>query len=132
MAGLHNTWEARLLYGEELRLPLEQMVVPRRLRPLRGGVAEELPLSSLDSPMVVIGSAGSGKSTWLRHLFRRLLAEGELPLLLQPEDLRQIWEDAEGPDGSLGRWLTTRLRELVPETPEDGFARLMGEPTLPP
>ena len=132
MAGLHNTWEARLLYGEALRLPLEQMVVPLRLRPLRGGEAEELSLASLDSPTVVIGSAGSGKTTWLRHLFRRLLAAGELPLLLDLRELRQIWAAAEGPDRSLDRWLTIRLRELVPEAPEDWFPRLMAESTLPP
>ena len=132
MAGLHNTWEARLLYGDELRLPLEDMVVPLRLRPLRGGTPQELPLDALSSPLVVVGSAGSGKTTWLRHLFRRLLAAGELPLLLELRDLRQAWEGSSGSARSLDRWLDESLKELVPDAPADWFQQLMEDEDAPP
>mgnify|MGYP002632158582 CR=1 FL=1 len=133
MAGLHDRWEARLLYGEELQLPLDDMVLPLRLRPLRGGAAQVLSLKALSrGPVSVVGAAGSGKTTWLRHLFRRLLAVGQLPLLLELRDLGRAWQDRRGSGRSLDAWVASSLRELVPEAPKDWLARLLEDPDSPP
>jgi len=50
-------------------------------------------------PLVIRGPAGSGKTTWMRYTFRRLLERNDaVPVMVLLRDLARFWQDSERKD----------------------------------
>lgn len=66
------------------------------------------------NPLAIRGPAGSGKTTWMRWTFRRLLAnDGALPIMVELRRLARTWQkaDAPGEDRSLDAYLENWVAE---------------------
>lgn len=100
---------------------LDEMYLPLRLaesydiRQLDRG--RDLPPDMLlrrKKPLAIRGPAGSGKTTWMRWTFRRLLSnEGALPIMVELRRLARTWQkvDAPGEDRSLDAYLENWVAE---------------------
>ena len=74
----------------------------------RGSLISPKALLARERPLVIRGAAGSGKTTWMRWTFRRLLENQEaFPLMLVLRDLARRWQDPQckGAAGSLDTFL---------------------------
>ncbi|MBI5834361.1 MAG: metallophosphoesterase [Armatimonadetes bacterium] len=118
-------------YGEFVRLPLgsesagdaasgqvearlDRMYVPLRLSDGGGGAKGDggsvlLPggVLDLERHLLIVGPAGSGKTTWARYTFRQLLRDERcLPMLLELRSVAARWDrTAEDPIRDLSSWL---------------------------
>lgn len=107
---------------------LDDMYLPLRLGEERhgtqtgAGAPEGTPVTpegllARDRPLVVRGPAGSGKTTWMRWTFRRLLERQDaFPVMLVLRDLARRWQDPAGCHGAaraldtfLDTWVADRL-----------------------
>ncbi|MCP4534611.1 MAG: NACHT domain-containing protein, partial [Delftia sp.] len=113
--GAHARWDpasAGVITGggglNPIEAELDEMYVPLRLAEgfelsktdLGTPLADEA-LLARSQPLVIRGQAGSGKTTWMRWTFRRLLRdERAVPLLVVLRDLARHWsEPGSGGDG---------------------------------
>lgn len=105
----------------EFNADLDEMYQPLRLGP--GFDASKLDLGApllpeellaRDRPLVVRGLAGSGKTTWVRWTFRRLIDRPEaLPLILVLRELGPRWQKSRGAKRRLTRFLADKLSERI-------------------
>ena len=103
---------------------LDVMYLPLRLtegfdisKTDRGGTISPEDLLKREEPLVIRGPGGSGKTTWMRWTFRRLLGiESALPLMLVLRDLAAGWQDRtrEGADRALDTFLESWVAENMP------------------
>ncbi len=107
--------------GRPIEAQLDDMYLPLRLASGfnineldRGTPIGPDELLQRETPLVIRGAGGSGKTTWMRWTFRRLL-EGErsLPLMIVLRDLARRWADDEciGEARSLDAFLESWVAE---------------------
>ncbi|MEM7584417.1 MAG: metallophosphoesterase [Acidobacteriota bacterium] len=115
---------------------IDEMYVPLRL-------AETYDLGKLDQgrvmlpedllrrrrPLAIRGSAGSGKTTWMRWTFRRLLdLEHALPLMLVLRDLAMYWSEVTtGSARSLEAFLDAWAAEQIGSGWQEGYIKRIFE-----
>ncbi|MBF0294092.1 MAG: TIR domain-containing protein [Magnetococcales bacterium] len=105
--------------GAPIEAGLEEMYTPLRM-------GEEYDIEELDhgaiiapddlkvrkKPLIVKGIAGSGKTTWLRWTFRRMLSDPEvLPLFVELRTLAKNWSEVKPGERSLDHFLATELAD---------------------
>ncbi|MDC3959045.1 NACHT domain-containing protein [Polyangium jinanense] len=120
---------------------LDEMFVPPRLgtntdadRLDDGAPLEPFALATRETPLVIRGPAGCGKTTILRHCFRKLLAEGEkncVPFLIELRELGRAWERAVPSERTLEAYLAGRLAEVRGRDERKTLAVLFDDPTGP-
>lgn len=122
--------------GRPIAVGLDAMYVPLRLDSyyhpdyIRGGqVIEPDSLLRRTLPLAVRGAAGSGKTTWMRWVFRRLLdVEHALPLMLVLRDLARVWgESKAGSERSLEVFLDAWASEQIGSGWKAGHVRRLLE-----
>ena len=145
---LHAPWDLtnlvlRQSYGARPSEPpdLDTIYLPLRL-------AKDYSLNALDQgevlnpeallerqrPLVVRGAAGTGKTTWLRWNFRRLIKnEQALPIMVELRRLAQSWSEtgAHGEERSLDAYIEDWVREHMGPDWEGLFRELIGLETGP-
>jgi 3',5'-cyclic AMP phosphodiesterase CpdA len=80
----------------------------------RGAPLEEESLLTRSRPLMIRGPAGTGKTTWIRYTFRRLIRmERSLPVMLIVRDLARCWQepDCRGAERSLDAFLNAWVAE---------------------
>ncbi len=85
--------------GKPIEATLDDMYLPLKLaegfEPERfdaGTILEPAALLAREKPLVVRGSAGSGKTTWMRWTFRRLVEmPGAIPFMIELRRLAYLW-----------------------------------------
>lgn len=78
-------------------------------------------------PLLLRGAAGAGKTTWVRHTFRRLLEDERfVPILLVLRDLSRRWQGKEAPRGA-DRSIDSFLEESAAAEVGKGWAPRVGE-----
>jgi hypothetical protein len=107
--------------GKPIDAGLDEMYLPLRLaegfNPEKlnaGQVLTPDALLSRKTPLVIRGAAGSGKTTWMRWTFRRLMEmAGALPFLVELRGLARAWDDrkAQGEERTLDAYLRTYVSE---------------------
>jgi TIR domain/NACHT domain len=110
--------------GRPIEATLDDMYLPLRLGKKRapakttsGAPVTPEDLLTRSRPLVVRGPAGSGKTTWMRWTFRRLVErEDAFPVMLVLRDLARRWQDPAGCHGTaraldtfLESWIADRL-----------------------
>lgn len=109
--------------GRPIEITLDEMYQPLRLAEgfdfndtERGAPIDAEALLARARPLVIRGAAGTGKTTWIRYTFRRLVELAEaLPLMMVVRDLVQRWQTpgCEGEhralDSFLDGWVAERL-----------------------
>lgn len=91
-------------------------------------------LQNSRQPVMVRGAAGAGKTTWLQHCFRALLAKDDtLPLMIVLRDLAQRWQspDCRGRARSLDAFLQDWVAQNVPDHDAKLLADLLLSDTAP-
>jgi transcriptional regulator with XRE-family HTH domain len=118
--------EARL---DEIYLPM-RLAEGHDIREIDRGkplLPEEL-LQRTD-PLVVRGLPGSGKTTWMRWTFRRLLESGRaLPIMVELRALARFWREARGSQRCLDAFLLDWLAQHALEANHAEFRQLLGNP----
>jgi hypothetical protein len=108
---------------------LDHMYLPLRLAPgfeidetEEGGQITPEDLLVREKPLVIRGSAGAGKTTWMRWTFRRLLeSERALPLMMVLRDLARRWQDPtcrdadRSLDAFLSGWVADKCGDEIKE-----------------
>ncbi len=127
--------------GRPLDAALDDMYLPLRLgagwssgATDQGAAITPEELVARESPLVIRGPAGSGKTTWMRWTFRRLLAmERALPIMVVLRDLARRWQapDCRGPDRSLDAFLDRWIAEHLGSGWEGGLRKLLTAPDGP-
>lgn len=113
--------------GKPIEATLDDMYLPLRLaedfNPEKLGEGSSLEPSMLiarQRPLVVRGSAGSGKTTWMRWTFRRLVElPGAIPFMIELRRLAYVWNKTEARGAE--RTLDAYLREAVAESGASGW-----------
>jgi 3',5'-cyclic AMP phosphodiesterase CpdA len=113
--------------GRPIEATLDDMYLPIRLakgvdfRKLDAGVFLEPPsLRARQKPLVVRGAAGSGKTTWMRWTFRRLVEDSNaLPFMVELRRLAYVWNRPEA--RGAGRTLDAYLLDMVAESGASGW-----------
>lgn len=126
MAHHHTRWESRLIQptGE---LALEQMLVPFRLSMAGTASKPVQPAALVSERSVVLGVAGSGKSTFARWLAKVVLEqELALPVLLRMRDLKAL-----ALSGSVDAALEAFLLEQIPQATPGFLNALLLDPSAP-
>jgi TIR domain/NACHT domain len=111
--------------GEPIVADLDHMYLPLRLgegydirQTNRGMVLGPAELLARNRPLVIRGAAGSGKTTWMRWTFRRLLdpALDALPVMVVLRDLAARWKDRtrQGAERSLDAFLEAAVAQHLP------------------
>ena len=122
--------------GRPIEVGLDEMYVPLRLGEgysldslNRGSVIEPETILGRRQPLAIRGAAGSGKTTWMRWTFRRLLeAEEALPLMLVLRDLARHWSvDRVGEERSLEGFLDHWAAEQIGSGWERGYVKKLLE-----
>ena len=127
--------------GPPVEARLDEMFVPPRLGtntdPSRlddGAPLDPFALVTREAPLVLRGPAGCGKTTLLRHCFRKLLAEGGrtcVPFLIELRELGRAWERAAPSERTLEAYLAARLAEVRGRDERATLAALFDAPTGP-
>ena len=113
--------------GKPIEASLDDMYLPLRLgrdfdiRKLDvGKVLEPEELLARKSPLVIRGGAGSGKTTWMRWTFRRLMELPEaLPFMIELRKLARVWSETKA--WGEERTLEAYLRQWVEESGAGGW-----------
>ena len=122
--------------GRPIAVGLDEMYVPLRLGSYyhpeyfsSGGIVEPTSLLDRKIPLAIRGAAGSGKTTWMRWTFRRLLdVEHAFPLMLVLRDLARVWSEARpGNERSLEAFLDAWAAEQIGSGWEAGHVRRLLE-----
>ena len=127
--------------GPPVEARLDEMFVPPRLGtntdPSRlddGAPLDPFALVTREAPLVLRGPAGCGKTTLLRHCFRKLLAEGgrtSVPFLIELRELGRAWERAAPSERTLEAYLAARLAEVRGRDERATLAALFDAPAGP-
>ncbi|WP_170229425.1 NACHT domain-containing protein [Polyangium fumosum] len=127
--------------GPPVEARLDEMFVPPRLgtntdpgRLDDGAPLDPFALVTRAAPLVIRGPAGCGKTTILRHWFRKLLAEGGkacVPFLIELRELGRAWERATPSERTLEAYLAARLAEVRGQDERKTLAALFDAPTGP-
>jgi hypothetical protein len=127
MAHHHTRWESRLIQptGD---LPLDRMLVPFKLSwPGNAGQVVDVQELATDRS-VVLGVAGSGKSTFAKWLANETLAKGvALPVLIRLRDL-----DPQSEHLSVDQALESYLLQQIPQASPGFLDPLLRDPQAPP
>ncbi|MFT5582782.1 MAG: hypothetical protein ACI9VR_000358 [Cognaticolwellia sp.] len=127
MAHHHTRWESRLIQptGD---LPLARMLVPFTVsQPGLASQAVDVEELATDRS-VVLGVAGSGKSTFAKWLATETLEQGlALPMLIRIRDL-----DPKALNGSVDQALETYLLRQIPQASAGFLDPLLRDPQAPP
>jgi len=107
--------------GNPIEASLDDMYLPLRLAkgfdPEKHDAGQVLTPDKLISrkyPLVIRGAAGSGKTTWMRWTFRRLMEMlGALPFMLELRGLARAWTEkkAQGEERTIDAYLRTYVGE---------------------
>ncbi len=111
--------QAALRGGQGWSVGLDLIIQPLRLAEgydpgvtERGDCLDPDTLLRREKPLMLRGGAGSGKTTWMRWMFRRLLArEDALPVMLELRTLARAWR--RGGEGGFGRCLDEALEDWM-------------------
>lgn len=127
--------------GHPAAVGLDEIYQPLRLGPRfdpsklsEGEVITPQALLAREKPLVIRGPAGSGKTTWMRWTFRKLLQdERALPVMVELRRLANIWHktDAKGKDRSLDTYIEDWAAEHVANVGERGLLDLLSDPAAP-
>jgi hypothetical protein len=111
--------------GKRTEATLDDMYLPLRMdegfdltRLETGRVLEPGALLERDKPVVIRGAAGSGKTTWMRWTFRRLMGMPEaLPFMVELRRLALVWgeDKAKGGERTLDAYLRDQIAEAGAE-----------------
>jgi hypothetical protein len=121
------------------QIKLDDMYIPLRfaaeLDPFqfdRGASITPDDLVAPRPPQVVVGSAGSGKTTWMRWTFRRLINEPRaLPFLLELRADQAPWRPAHDAGRPIDSYLAAELAACGASDPEAAVAALLADPSGP-
>ncbi|MBF0182023.1 MAG: TIR domain-containing protein [Magnetococcales bacterium] len=105
--------------GTPIEAGLEEMYTPLRMgeeynveKLDQGAIITPDDLKARKKPLIVKGIAGSGKTTWLRWTFRRMLSDLEvLPLFVELRTLARIWSEVKPGERSLDHFLECDLKD---------------------
>jgi 3',5'-cyclic AMP phosphodiesterase CpdA len=107
--------------GRPIDARLDDMYLPLRIaegfdvtRLDAGRILEPAELLTRDKPLVIRGAAGSGKTTWMRWTFRRLVESPDaLPFMVELRRLARVWGDdkVRGRERTLDAYLATQIAE---------------------
>jgi hypothetical protein len=119
--------------GNPIEATLDDMYLPLRLaegfEPEKfdaGSTMQPATLVTWDKPLVVRGSAGSGKTTWMRWTFRRLIEmPGAIPFMIELRRLAYVWTKTEARGAE--RTLDAYLRDVVAESGASGWEDALPE-----
>jgi hypothetical protein len=138
LSGLYDRWDLSSVGitqsgGAPLEVRLDDIYLPLRLSKT-GGPSETnagttyspLALLARDKPLVVRGVGGSGKTTWVRWTFRRLLDdEGAFPICVELRRLAASWGKPGNP--SQGRSIEGYLEALLVEYSGAEWKDILGD-----
>jgi hypothetical protein len=129
MRSLHDRWEARLITGGALSVPLREIVQTPRLQSVHTGEPwPSQPDAFVAKRVVIEGPAGSGKTTVARWIFDGLVQHpGALPLLIDLGELGRKWRD----QASLDDLLQEQLYAVVPEAPKGALQAMLQDVDRP-
>ena len=95
---------------DEMYIPLRFDAKPDSYRPDRSTSLTADDLLQLRSPRVVIGSAGSGKTTWMRWTFRRLIRDlRAVPFFLELRAIAAGWKTPQDAARPIDSYLASEL-----------------------
>lgn len=117
--------------GKPIDASLDEMYLPLRLAQVststkvdEGRIIVPTELIARKKPLVVRGAAGSGKTTWMRWTFRRLIElAGAMPFMIELRRLAYDWHDrkARGKE----RTIDSYLRDVVAESGVSGWEEVL-------
>jgi predicted MPP superfamily phosphohydrolase len=127
LRGRHRTWELGAVHMGARRPAtpaLDDMYVPLRLgsqreregSPPSGEVVTPYKVMQRHRNLLIRGAAGSGKTTWMRWTFRRLLErEDALPILIELRELARQWSlpGQSGKQRNFDWWLEQWVERFV-------------------
>jgi 3',5'-cyclic AMP phosphodiesterase CpdA len=99
-----------------------------------GAPIEKEVLLARSHPLAIRGPAGAGKTTWIRHTFRRLMRmESAVPLMLVVRDLARRWQepDCKGAERALDTFLDAWAAERIGAGWEGELKRCLESETGP-
>lgn len=120
-------------------ITLDQMYIPLRFGPEldptrldRGAPIAPEDLIEPRRPLVVIGAAGSGKTTWMRWTFRRLIEDARaLPFFLELRAIAAAWKAPGDAARPIERYLADALSGCSASDPEAIVAALLADTSGP-
>jgi hypothetical protein len=137
LAKRYQRWEP----GTPTRAALDSMYLPLRLARERdlgtiysGHVLEPPALLARKKHLVICGELGSGKSTWMRWTFRRLLElPTAIPFMLELNKLARMWEElkAQGEARTLDFYLRTEASAAGGADWQEALPQVFQSPTGP-
>lgn len=138
---LYKTWENQavgsLRDGERMRgTELDGVFVQLRLGNgyditdlNRGKVISPEEIIYMEEPLAIRGQAGTGKTTWMRWTFRRLLERDDaLPLMVELRRLAAVFKDKQGAERSFDAYLQHWLGQQMGEGWETTFSDFLKKP----
>lgn len=129
--GACRVGEARL---DDMYLPLRLGTEWNPWSPPEGAILEPEAVLARRRPLVIRGAAGSGKTTWMRWTFRRLVSlGGALPFLIELRYLAREWarEGVKGEDRTLEAYLRTWVAEANVSGWQDALTLMLSSKTGP-
>lgn len=126
---------------DEMYVPLElgRSLEGARRQPSEGPTAEQpAPVSpehllTRRCPMVLLGNAGSGKTTWMRWTYRRLLSmDAALPFFLELRAIAKDWAELAASPQPIRALLEKRLRDAAVNEPSLVLESLLAQETVGP
>jgi NACHT domain len=120
-------------------ITLDQMYIPLRFapeldptQPDRGAPIELEELIGPRKPLVVIGGAGSGKTTWMRWTFRRLIEDARaVPFFLELRAIAAAWKTPGDAALPVESYLADALSGCGADDPEAVVADLLADTSGP-
>ena len=135
----HGLWDLKSVGGRQIdnragreSIFLDEMYVPLRFASSsdfenlgKGTTLTPDALLKREQALAIKGMAGSGKTTWVRWTYRRLMREPRaLPIMVELRKLARSWSLAStGKDRSL----LAHLNDLLAEIDLEGFEKELGE-----
>ncbi|HWO21035.1 MAG TPA: NACHT domain-containing protein, partial [Kofleriaceae bacterium] len=120
-------------------ITLDEMYIPLRFapeldptQPDRGAPIELEDLIEPRKPLVVIGGAGSGKTTWMRWTFRRLIEDARaVPFFLELRAIAAAWKTPGDAARPIESYLADALSGCGASNPEHIVSELLAETSGP-
>lgn len=120
-------------------ITLDEMYIPLRFGPSFDPASSEertpiLPdeLLELRAPRVLIGAAGTGKTTWMRWTFRRLIGDPRaVPFLLELRSIAATWKTPKDSARSVESYLADALSGCAAADPDAVVEALLAKPSGP-
>ena len=120
-------------------ITLDEMYIPLRFapeldptQPDRGAPIELEDLIEPRKPLVVIGGAGSGKTTWMRWTFRRLIEDARaVPFFLELRAIAAAWKTPGDAARPIESYLADALSECGASDPNALLAELLADESGP-